>query len=143
MNVMNEIAEARATALSLRASAKACTREQGALKFRLTRAADSLDAVVLLAIRGIERVEELEQELLHELKPAALEPLPANASVPPALVSDVNVALLALIVRLLRMVAYDLDDAGACELCSSLQTAQRAVQTVLDDLREASAGGAS
>ena len=34
MNAMNDIAEARATALSLRASAKACTREQGALKFK-------------------------------------------------------------------------------------------------------------
>lgn len=63
MNVMQEIAEARASALSLRASAKACAGDQGALKFRLTRAADSLDAVVAIAVRGIERVEQLEQEL--------------------------------------------------------------------------------
>ena len=68
MTVMNQIAEARASALSLRASAKACTREQGALKFRLMRAAESLDAMVLLAVRGIERVEELEQELRQLLK---------------------------------------------------------------------------
>jgi hypothetical protein len=63
MNVMNQIAEARASALSLRASAKACVAEQGALKFRLMRAAESLDAMVLLAVRGIERIEVLEQEL--------------------------------------------------------------------------------
>lgn len=63
MNAMNDVAEARATALSLRASAKACTREQGALKFRLTRAAESLDAMVLLAVRGFDRIEELEQQL--------------------------------------------------------------------------------
>lgn len=63
MTVMGQITEARATALSLRASAKACTAEQGALKFRLMRAAESLDAMVLLAVRGIERIEVLEQEL--------------------------------------------------------------------------------
>jgi hypothetical protein len=63
MNAMNDVAEARATALSLRASAKACTREQGALKFRLIRAAESLDAMVLLAVRGFDRIEQLEQQL--------------------------------------------------------------------------------
>jgi hypothetical protein len=63
MNAMNDVAEARATALSLRASAKACTREQGALKFRLTRAAESLDAMVLLVVRGFDRIEQLEQQL--------------------------------------------------------------------------------
>ena len=63
MNAMNDVAEARATALSLRASAKACTPEQGPLKFRLTRAAESLDAMVLLAVRGFDRVEQLEQQL--------------------------------------------------------------------------------
>ena len=68
MNVMNDIAEARASALSLRASAKACTPEHGALKFRLTRAAESLDAMVMLAVRGIERIEELEHEL-RQLQP--------------------------------------------------------------------------
>lgn len=63
MSVMNDIAEARASALSLRASAGACSPAQGPLTFRLTRAADSLDGVVLIAVRGIERIEELEQEL--------------------------------------------------------------------------------
>lgn len=63
MNVMNDIAEARASALSLRASARACGPEQGALKFRLMRAAESLDAVVAIAVRGIERIETLETEL--------------------------------------------------------------------------------
>ncbi|WP_161816538.1 hypothetical protein [Steroidobacter agaridevorans] len=60
---MSQIAEARASALSLRASAKACRREQGALKFRLERAAESLDSIVLIAVRGIERIEQLEHEL--------------------------------------------------------------------------------
>jgi hypothetical protein len=59
MNAMNQIADARATALSLRASAKACTREQGALKFRLMRAAESLDAMVLLAVRGFDKTNAL------------------------------------------------------------------------------------
>jgi hypothetical protein len=79
MNVTHEIAEARATALSLRASAKACTPEQGALKFRLMRAAESLNAMVLLAMHGIECVEQLEMQLqaverepgkVHALTPA-------------------------------------------------------------------------
>lgn len=76
MNAMNQIAEARASALSLRASAKACTGEQGALKFRLTRAAESLDAVVLIAVRGIERVEQLESAL--RLTVAVLEGKPCR-----------------------------------------------------------------
>lgn len=63
MNAVSQIAEARASAISLRASAKACKREQTALKLRLTRAAESLDATSLLAMRGIERVEQFEQEL--------------------------------------------------------------------------------
>jgi hypothetical protein len=63
MNAMNDVAEARATALSLRASAKACTPEQGPLKFRLMRAAASLDVMVLLAVRGFDRIEQLEKQL--------------------------------------------------------------------------------
>ena len=63
MNVMNEIAEARAMALTLQASARACGPEQGSLKLRLTRAAKVLNAMVLLAVRSIERIEELEREL--------------------------------------------------------------------------------
>lgn len=69
MNAMNQIAEARASALSLRASARACTHVQNALKFRLARAAESLDAMVLLAVLGIERIERLELEL-RQLKAA-------------------------------------------------------------------------
>jgi hypothetical protein len=63
MIVMHDIAEARASALSLRATAQACGSEQGPLRFRLKRAAESLEAMVLLAVRGIDRVEQLEQEL--------------------------------------------------------------------------------
>lgn len=63
MNVMTEIAEARASALSLRASAHACGSEQGPLKFRLMRTADALNSMVLLAVRGIERIEVLEVAL--------------------------------------------------------------------------------
>jgi hypothetical protein len=74
MNVMNQIAEARASALSLRASAKACSPEQRALSFRLVRAAESLDAMVLLAVRGIERIEQLEQELC-KLQPGKVQAL--------------------------------------------------------------------
>lgn len=76
MNAMNQIAEARATALMLRASAKACGPEQRSLKFRLNRAADSLDAIVLIAVRGIERVEVLESVLLLAI--AALEGKPCR-----------------------------------------------------------------
>ena len=76
MNAMTQIAEARASALSLRASARACTPKQGALKFRLTRAAESLDATVLLAMRGIGRVEQLESAL--RLAVAALEGKPCR-----------------------------------------------------------------
>jgi hypothetical protein len=56
MNAMSQIAEAHASALSLRASAGACSPAQGPLKFRLIRAAESLDAVVLIAVCGIERI---------------------------------------------------------------------------------------
>lgn len=69
MSALHEIAEAKASALSLRASAKACGPEHGALAFRLRNAATSLDAMVLLAMRGLDRVEELEQEL-RQLKAA-------------------------------------------------------------------------
>lgn len=76
MNAMNQIAEARASALSLRASAKACSHEQGALQFRLMRTAESLDALVLIAVRGIERIEQL--ELALRLTIAALEGKPCR-----------------------------------------------------------------
>lgn len=63
MNVTHEIAEARATALVLRSTARAVRGEQDSLRYRLLQAADALDAMVLLAARGIERTEQLEQEL--------------------------------------------------------------------------------
>src|SRR5687767_2277730 len=110
MNAMNQIAEARATALSLRASAKACTGEQGALKFRLTRAAESLDAMVLLAVRGLDRIEQLEQQLdaitagsgqptvgtaqgSHSARSSAT---PADTFIAPVIVAGVDIAPLAL-----------------------------------------------
>lgn len=63
MNLSHEIAEALASALSLRASANACGPEHGALKFRLVHAAESLDAMVALAVRGLDRIAEIEQQL--------------------------------------------------------------------------------
>lgn len=55
--------DARATALVLRATAKVVRAEQGALRLRLNRAADVLDGMVALAVRCLERIEQLEQEL--------------------------------------------------------------------------------
>lgn len=63
MDVVSDIAEARATALVLRATAKVVRAEQGSLMFRLNRAADILDGMVALAVRCLERIEQLEQEL--------------------------------------------------------------------------------
>lgn len=63
MVVMSDIAEARATALVLRATAKAVGADQGSLMYRLNRAADVLDGMVALAVRCLERIEQLEQEL--------------------------------------------------------------------------------
>ncbi|WP_129648806.1 hypothetical protein [Peristeroidobacter agariperforans] len=65
MDGMNDIAEARATALVLRATAKAVRGEQGSLMFRLNRAADILDSMAALALRCLERIKQLEQELLE------------------------------------------------------------------------------
>lgn len=63
MNVMSEIVEARASAISLRASARACGPEHGPLKCRLMRATCVLNSMVLLAIRGIRYIEVLEAAL--------------------------------------------------------------------------------
>ena len=133
MSVMDDIAEARATAVSLRASAKACTPEQNALKLRLARAASALEGMVLVARRGIERIEQLEQELRQLKAP------PADAPSSPVLVNGVDVAPLALAARILHLVTEEVDS----ELRASVQTACGIVQEVFDDLREASAGGAS
>ena len=155
MNAMNDVAEARATALSLRASAKACTPEQGSLKFRLMRAAESLDAMVLLALRGFERVEQLEQQLTattvgggepagdaaqgsHSARSSAI---PAEAPIAPVIVGGVDVAPLALAARILRMVANEMDE-GASELRASVQAARGIVWEVFTDLEAASARGA-
>jgi hypothetical protein len=156
MNAMNDVAEARATALSLRASAKACTREQGALKFRLTRAAESLDAMVLLAVRGFDRIEQLEQQLAamaagsgapaeraapdsHSARSSAI---PADTPAAPVIVVGMDVAPLALAARILRMVTDEMDE-GASELRASVQAARRIIWEVFTDLEAASARGAS
>ena len=63
MTVLLQIAEASATALTLRATAKVVRAEQGALRFRLIRAADALDGMAQLALSLIDRVAKLEHEL--------------------------------------------------------------------------------
>jgi hypothetical protein len=63
MDVVSDIAEARATALVLRATAKALRGVRGPLMFRLNRAADALDGMAALAVRCLERIKPLEQEL--------------------------------------------------------------------------------
>jgi hypothetical protein len=63
MDVMSDIAEARATALVLRATAKSVRGDQGPLRFRLDRAARTLDNMVALALRCLVRIKELEHEL--------------------------------------------------------------------------------
>jgi hypothetical protein len=156
MNAMNQIAEARASSLSLRASAKACTREQGALTSRLMRAAESLDAMVLLAVRGLDRIEQLEQQLaamtagsgepaqsaVPDSHPARSSATPADTATAPVIVDGVDVAPLALAARILRMVANEMDE-GASELRASVQAARRIVWEVFTDLEAASVRGAS
>jgi hypothetical protein len=63
MSALPELAEARATAEVLRATARAVRAERGALGLRLYRAADTLDGVVALAVRCLERIEQLEREV--------------------------------------------------------------------------------
>jgi hypothetical protein len=58
-----QVAEARATALVLRATARAIRAEQGALYVRLNRAADVLDTMVALVVRCLDRIEQLQQAL--------------------------------------------------------------------------------
>lgn len=156
MNAMNDVAEARATALSLRASAKACTPEQGPLKFRLMRAAESLDAMVLLAVRGFDRIEQLEQQLAAmtagrgdsteraapDSRSARSSVIPDDTPIAPVIVGGVDVAPLALAARILRMVADEMDE-GVSELRASVQAARRIVWEVFTDLETASARGAS
>ena len=63
MDGMNDIAEAHATALVLRTTAKSVRGERGPLRFRLNRAADILDRMAALAVRCLERIKQLEEEL--------------------------------------------------------------------------------
>lgn len=62
MNATSELAEALATSQVLRATARSFRGEQSPLHFRLNRAADVLDSVVALAMRCLDRIEQLEQE---------------------------------------------------------------------------------
>lgn len=59
----NDIHEARATAIVLRATARAVRGEQESLRLRLIRAADALDSLALLALRYVKRIEQLERRL--------------------------------------------------------------------------------
>jgi predicted lipid-binding transport protein (Tim44 family) len=156
MSAMNDVVEARATALSLRASAKACTPEQGALKFRLMRAAESLDAIVLLAVRGFDRIEQMEQQLAATTagsgepaeRPAPNSPstrstaTPADTPTAPVIVGGVDIAPLALAARILRMVTDEMNE-DVSELRASVQAARRIVWEVFTDLEAASARGAT
>lgn len=65
MDGMSDIAEARATALVLRATAKSVRGERGPLMRRLNRAADILDGMAALALHCLQRIKRLEQELLQ------------------------------------------------------------------------------
>lgn len=63
MNAATQLAEALATSQVLRATAKAVRADQSSLHFRLNHAADALDGMVALAMRCLDRIEQLEQEL--------------------------------------------------------------------------------
>ena len=129
MNAMNDVAEARAT--------------------------ESLDAMVLLAVRGFDRIEQLEQQLAattagsgEPAERAALSchsalssAMPADMPTTPVIVSGVDVAPLALAARILRMVTDEMNE-GASELRASVQAARRIVWEVFTDLEVASARGA-
>jgi len=67
MSVMSQLAEARATAEVLRATARAVRLERFGLTLRLYRTADALDGIVALAMRCLERIEQLEQEVRRHL----------------------------------------------------------------------------
>jgi len=63
VSVLGRIAEAYVSARSLRASAQACGRDHGPLKFRLIRAAEALEGIVQLAVNLVLRAEKLEHEV--------------------------------------------------------------------------------
>lgn len=60
MTVFIQIAEARATAVGLRASAQACGPHQDALKARLTSAAEALESMSQLALSLVLHAERTE-----------------------------------------------------------------------------------
>jgi len=112
--------------------------------------------MVLLAVRGFDRIEQLEQQLAampadsgepakraapsgHSAPSSAM---PADAPVAPIIVGGVDVAPLALAARILRMVANEMDE-GTSEFRASVQSARRFVWEVFTDLESASARGAS
>ena len=71
MNLTQEIAEARALAQGLREAAAVCRADQGALKVRLLMAAESLQALALLSVRCVDRVDVLDgalRECLAEMQ---------------------------------------------------------------------------
>jgi predicted lipid-binding transport protein (Tim44 family) len=120
------------------------------------RAAESLDAMVLLAVRGFDRIEQLEQQLAasaagsgepaqrpapgtHSARSSAT---PADMPSAPVIIGGVDVAPLALAARILRMVANEMDE-GASELRASVQAARKIVWEVFTDLEAASVRGAS
>lgn len=67
MSVTSQLAEARATAEVLRATARAVRPAGFGLTLRLYRAADTLDGMVALALRCLERIEQLEQDVRQRL----------------------------------------------------------------------------
>lgn len=63
MSARNQIAEARATAIVLRKTAKVLRGERGPLRFRLDHAADALNGLGAFTVRCLVRIEQLEQQL--------------------------------------------------------------------------------
>jgi hypothetical protein len=63
MSAIPEVVEAHVVAQVLRATARALRGEHGGLHARLNRAADVLDGVVVLVMRSLERIEQLEGQV--------------------------------------------------------------------------------
>ena len=163
MNVTNQIVNALATALSLRATARACSAEEGPLKSRLTRAAETLNGIVLIAVRGLDRIEELERQLAATATgdepveradlsgPSALSPRSSAATMAeapsaPVIVGGVDAAQLSIAARIVEFVetasAGDWQ-ADRSALIVSLRVARTIVQETFEELLVASARGAS
>lgn len=67
MNVAPQLAEARATAEVLRATARALRGERGTPRSRMLQAAATLDRIVTIAMGLLERIEQLEHEVRRPL----------------------------------------------------------------------------